>query len=211
MNDKRRRVDSGWKPKDSGVETERSGWIGRKDIVETCKAAKKREEVVELVSLESRVKFDREYDRYLLPWSSSPLERKQEGSKKVSSEVAAKLVDVLVDSGIGPLIISRMNWGEDKRAVMLALFPELNAVPGRVNQFKRFLFSSRRFWPLYTHRARGATYEQSDIWISYEEERKLMAQEQKYEDAYESKWGMTKWSAEEKREMKRMMDLQDGR
>ena len=204
-NKKRRKVESGWKFRESGAETERSGWLGREEIVEKCKAAKKREEVVELVSFESRFKFDQEYDRYLLPWSSYAPERKREGSTKVSSEVAAKLVDVLVDSGIGPLIISRMNWGEDKRAVILALFPELNAVPGRVNQFKRFLFSSRRFWPLYTHRARGATYEQSDIWIFHEEERKLMVQEQKYADAYEKKWGMTKWSAEAKREMKRMI------
>ena len=90
-------------------------------------------------------------------------------AKPYTTAQSLQLRQILMNAASGPLIILRLSWGEDKKAVLRGLYPEMMKEPGKLTTYKRLLFSHKDFWLHWTHCAQGALYEQSYIELSKRE------------------------------------------
>ena len=98
--------------------------------------------------------------------------------KPYTTAQSSQLRQILMNAASGPLIISRLSWVKDKKALLHGLYPEMLKEPGKITTYKRLLFSHKDFWLHWTHRAQGALYKQSHIELSKKEYRLMRAQEE---------------------------------
>ena len=117
-------------------------------------------------------------------------------AKPYTAMESKQLLDILTEEGTGPLILSRMPFGEDKKATLLGIAPELGNA--KLTLFKKLLFSHKHFWIQWTHRSRGALYEHSHINIPCKEYNDLYNKEQQYEKKYEKDHNMVDWNWKQK-------------
>ena len=67
-------------------------------------------------------------------------------AKPYTTAQSLQLRQILMNAASGPLIILRLSWGEDKKAALHGLYPEMMKEPGKLTMYKRLLFSHKDFW-----------------------------------------------------------------